>query len=137
MTDYEPWMDEMGRVPHGIEFESDDLLCSQHPEVWLDPAEIEKIKDEDAEARKKKELSTKQKKEAKAKKKQQKDEKKGIAAMKNRPQADEAAQVDEVTQIATSMLATDGGGFDVNGDDDFEFDLDLADEEMNFDDINL
>ena len=39
MVDYEPWMDDYGKVPKGIQFDEDDPICKQHPEVWLDSSE--------------------------------------------------------------------------------------------------
>jgi len=40
VVDYEPWMDEGGQVPDGIEFREDQDICKLHPEVWLDPSEL-------------------------------------------------------------------------------------------------
>ena len=38
---YEPWMDNDGRQPKGIEFDETDDICKFHPEVWLNPADEE------------------------------------------------------------------------------------------------
>lgn len=133
IVEYEPWMSDFGRQPHGVEFESDDQLCSQHPEVWLSPSEIREIKERDEEARRKKEEAT-QKKEAKRKEKKKlkeakATEKKGIPAKKK------TEMVDEVEQAAASMLKADGA-FDLMGvDDDDVFDFDLEDEDIDF--VNL
>lgn len=43
VVDYEPWMDDNGRKPKGIEFDSNDVLCTKHPEVWLDPKDREEV----------------------------------------------------------------------------------------------
>lgn len=40
VVDYEPWMDAGGEIPDGVEFDEHDILCKQHPEVWLDPLEL-------------------------------------------------------------------------------------------------
>ena len=37
VVDYEPWMDNHGRSPKGVEFSEGDDLCIWHPEVWLSP----------------------------------------------------------------------------------------------------
>lgn len=39
IVDYEPWMDNYGKEPSGIEFSERDAICKSHPEVWLDPEE--------------------------------------------------------------------------------------------------
>jgi hypothetical protein len=148
IVDYEPWMDDYGRQPHGVEFEADDQLCSLHPEVWLNPEVIREVKEEDQEAKRKKQAAA-TKKEAKRKEKKALQEstaaaaaaaaaaasaaqthtKKGIVSKKN------TEIVDEVALAAASMLMSDG--MDLvsaaleDGDDIFG-DLDLEDEDMNF-----
>ena len=150
-VEYEPWMDDYGRQPHGIELDADDQQINSHPEVWISPDVIEQVKghvkEQEEEAKKKKaeKAAAQEKKVAKRKtKKQSKEEqkeasavphiKKGIASKKNRE------PVDEVTQIAESMLTADGG-LDLMGealeDDDFFGDFNLADEELNFEEMNL
>jgi transcription initiation factor TFIID subunit 7 len=47
MVAYEPWMDDYGRQPRGIEFDSDDPLCAQHPELWLNAELIHEIQQEE------------------------------------------------------------------------------------------
>lgn len=37
VVQYEPWMG------NGIEFDENDDICMQHPEVWLDPSELQDI----------------------------------------------------------------------------------------------
>eukprot|EP00557_Chaetoceros_sp_GSL56_P002868 CAMPEP_0176502706 /NCGR_PEP_ID=MMETSP0200_2-20121128/14914_1 /TAXON_ID=947934 /ORGANISM="Chaetoceros sp., Strain GSL56" /LENGTH=421 /DNA_ID=CAMNT_0017901831 /DNA_START=129 /DNA_END=1394 /DNA_ORIENTATION=- len=39
IVDYEPWMDDYGKAPKGIEFDESDAICKMHPEVWLAPEE--------------------------------------------------------------------------------------------------
>jgi transcription initiation factor TFIID subunit 7 len=132
VVEYEPWMSDFGRQLHGVEFESDDQLCSLHPEVWLDPADIRETKEKDEEAKRKKE-EVAQKKGAKRKEKkllgETKTTKKGIASKKN------TVIVDEVTQAATSMLTSDD--LDLMAEDALFDDLDLEDEDMDFDLDNL
>ena len=38
---YEPWMDDHGNTPRGITFSEEDDRCKDHPEIWLDPEELE------------------------------------------------------------------------------------------------
>lgn len=40
VVEYEPWMDNYGKEPAGIEFEETDAICKKHPELWLDPEEL-------------------------------------------------------------------------------------------------
>lgn len=40
VVEYEPWMDNYGKEPAGIEFEETDAVCKKHPELWLDPEEL-------------------------------------------------------------------------------------------------
>ena len=131
-------MDDNGRLPNGVEFDAGDQLCTSHPEVWLDADEIREIREkeqEEAELKKKKAQAKKEKKTKKQKAKQEKAEektatpskKKGIASKKN------TEEVDEVTQIAASMLNVDENLDDILADDDgniLDFDFsgdDIAD----------
>jgi len=41
---YEPWMDDYGKEPKGVEFDEMDVKCKTHPELWLDEEELKKIK---------------------------------------------------------------------------------------------
>ena len=63
IVDYKPWMDDYGRQPYGIEFDEKDLMCTKHPELWLDHEdEAEAAKEaEIAEAKKKEERKEKKK----------------------------------------------------------------------------
>ena len=40
VVQYEPWMDDYGNKPDGIEFDESDDICKQHPELWLDPDDL-------------------------------------------------------------------------------------------------
>lgn len=40
VVQYEPWMDDNGNKPDGIQFDEKDEICLQHPEVWLDPEDM-------------------------------------------------------------------------------------------------
>lgn len=64
IVDYEPWMDDYGRQPYGIEFDEKDVMCTKHPELWLDHEdEAEAAREaEKAEARKREERKEKKKK---------------------------------------------------------------------------
>jgi hypothetical protein len=43
IVDYEPWMDNYGRNPQGIEFDERDEICKKHPELWLSPHQYSKL----------------------------------------------------------------------------------------------
>lgn len=134
-VDYEPWMDDHGRQPHGIEFEADDRVASAHPEIWLSPEAIAELKEEDLEVKRKQKEAAEKKEKRKEKKaaaaaaaaavELAKPTKKGIPSKKNTPQV----VVDEVTQAAASMLDdVDLMGSVLDGDD--LFDLDLNDDDL-------
>ncbi len=136
VVDYEPWMDDHGAQPSGIEFDAGDQVASLHPEIWLSPEQIAQLKakereKEEEELRKRQAAS--EKKEKKKKKKAEKaaaaaaaetskpSKKKGIASKKQQE------LVDEVTQAALeSMTAGDLMDTVLDEDDplDFGFDLD-------------
>jgi transcription initiation factor TFIID subunit 7 len=139
VVDYEPWMDDHGAQPSGIEFDAGDQMASLHPEIWLSPEQIEKLKaiereKEEDELRKKE--AAQEKKEKKKKKKKEKaaaaaaeaskpSKKKGIASKKHEE------PVDEVTQAALEgMTAGDLMDAVLDEDDplDFGFDLDNMDD---------
>jgi hypothetical protein len=133
IVDYEPWMDDYGRVPGGVEFDADDQMCSLHPEVWLSSSSVKDIRDEADRARKEAEAvqakkdAKKEGKKNKMKQKQSINEpsipvappptKKGIANKKNRGILDDLDDVDILND---------------------EFDLEDADFlDENFDDLGL
>lgn len=148
IVEYEPWMDDFGRQPQGLEFEADDQLCSLHPEVWLEPDTIREIREQEAaeaELKKKKAASKTEKKKKKEKQKKEKEQaaaaaaaaaaeekaatphkKKGIASKKS----SKMEEMDELTQIAASMLKTDDNMDMLEDDDLFDFDFDGADGDM-------
>ena len=123
VVDYEPWMDDHGRLAHGLEFAGDDPIATKHPELWLHPREIADIllletekEDKKKEAAKKKEA----KKMAKKKKKlilEQPSVKKNVAAKIP------VRVCDDMTQAAADMLQTDDDLLDVDLDI-LGFDLD-------------
>jgi transcription initiation factor TFIID subunit 7 len=143
VVDYEPWMDDGGNQPLGIEFDAEDHLSAKvHPEIWLPPDTIRAIKEETKAAEEaalaaaaaaaaaaaekpttKKKKSKKKAAAAAAAAAAEADKgpqpKKGIASKKNK------AVVDELTQAAMTM--TDDLMADVLGDDDFfaGFDMDF------------
>ena len=130
IVDYEPWMDDFGRQPHGVEFDADDQLCSQHPEVWLSPEIIREIKEQAQAARQKKQAEAEKNEEKESGPSQKKGitKKKGIASKKNEE------QVDDITQAAIMLQQADNFG-DFMGeeainDDGFFEDLGLN---INFD----
>ncbi|GAX28932.1 hypothetical protein FisN_20Lh253 [Fistulifera solaris] len=129
VVDYEPWMSDYGKQPHGIEFDTDSQLCSLHPEIWLKPSVIQEMKEAEDEERRMKEELTNKKAAKRKEKKQQGALKKAIA------EDNSSEMVDEVTQAAASMLSSDG--FDLM-DDDALFDLDLdGDDGMDFGNLDL
>lgn len=114
IVDYEPWMDDNGNQPSGIEFHADDPVASAHPEIWLPPSVIQQVKDDDLAAKRKKQALA-EKKEAKkeARRKEKADnaaaaaaaklpsKKKGIPSQKNKPAVE---QLDDVTQAAAMAI---------------------------------
>jgi len=46
IVDYEPWMDDYGRSPQGIEFDEREDICKRHPELWLSPQHYTQLLDE-------------------------------------------------------------------------------------------
>jgi transcription initiation factor TFIID subunit 7 len=126
VVDYEPYMDDFGRQPAGVELDADDQLLSRYPEVWLEPGVIKEIKliekEKEEEAKKKKQAAAAKKEKKKKKQKEAElppapSKKKGIASKNN------AAAVDEVAQAAATMMQT--GDFDLENDDflnDLNFD---------------
>lgn len=129
IVEYEPWMDDHGRMPAGIEFDGDDPRCTKHPELWLAPSEIKEILREEKEREEKKAKAASKKKEEKEKKKKKKQEadannnkpsvKKGIASKKNQE------DIDMVTQAAAAWSKTDEEDIDILGLDlGIEFDDD-------------
>jgi transcription initiation factor TFIID subunit 7 len=143
VVDYEPWMDEYGAQPSGIEFDAGDQIASLHPEIWLSPEQIERLKatyreKEEEELRKKE--AAQEKKEKKKKKKKEKaaaalaaeaskpSKKIGIASKKH------AEPVDDLTQAALeTMTAGDLMDAALDEDDNFDFGFDLD----NMDDIPM
>eukprot|EP00934_Nitzschia_sp_Nitz4_P004025 Nitzschia sp. Nitz4//scaffold61_size107673//70290//71348//NITZ4_004245-RA/size107673-processed-gene-0.165-mRNA-1//1//CDS//3329555740//4015//frame0 len=138
IVDYEPWMDDYGAQPSGIEIDAGDQLAALHPEIWLPPDIIHRLKLEEQEKEEevlKKKLAASEKKEKKKKKKAAAaaevasttvSKKKGIA--KKRPEE----PVDEVTQAALEMTTGDLMEQVLDEDDplDFGFDLDNMDDIM-------
>jgi transcription initiation factor TFIID subunit 7 len=116
IVDYEPWMDDNGHQPSGIDFSADDPIASAHPEIWLPPSVIQQVKDDDLAAKRKKQALA-EKKEAKkeARRKEKADhaaaaaaaklalpsKKKGIASQKNKIAVE---QLDDVTQAAAMAI---------------------------------
>lgn len=139
VVDYEPWMDDYGKQPDGVEFDDQDNRCTKHPELWLSADKIDEIKKQKAEQKEKeaaaaaaataaaeaKKKKAAARKEVAAKKKaKKKDEgpsvKKGIPSKKN------VEAVNEVDQAAAQMSQDfDGEDFleaAIENDDYFNFD---------------
>jgi transcription initiation factor TFIID subunit 7 len=139
VVDYEPWMDNFGQQPNGVEFDTDDALCASHPEVWLDPDVVRSIKEAAAQQREAQEAKvaekkSKKKKEvvvAKATAPPAPQPKKGIASKKP------AEEVDEVTQAASSMLSGEGLELDLDGNWFEDLNFDDNDNGFSLDDITL
>lgn len=131
IVDYEPWMDDYGRQPSGIELDAEDQTCTLHPELWLSPEIIEGItheeREKELEAARKKEAAAAKKQKKKKKHKEQPDpspgpsKKKGIASKKNQEPKD------IVEEVALTMMITDAGDLmdSVVQDDDFFASLDF------------
>jgi transcription initiation factor TFIID subunit 7 len=132
IVDYEPWMDDNGTQPSGIEFDSNDQIASIHPEIWLMPEKIEELKRMQREIEevgmRKKEAALEKKQKKKKKKKDQDNptpsKTKGITPKVNEP------PVDSLDQIALNLMIND----DVGDGADLEFELDF---DMNEDVLGL
>ena len=139
LVDYQPWMDDHGRKPNGIEISTEDLNITKYPELWLSPRQIQEIVQIEAEKEDKRvKAAAAKKEEKKAKKKKLKDldspstKKKGISASMK-------AEIDEVTQAAMLNLTTAGGiddldGFDI---DDPNFLMDLDDDALDLGEMDF
>lgn len=103
IVDYEPWMED------GIEFDSEEKLCSLHPEVWLPPQTIQTIVDEE------------NKKRRKSEKKKKKPPKVESVAATSPATTTTTNMVDDVEQAA--LMMADGDGMDdlVRIENDFEW----------------
>lgn len=157
IVDYEPWMDDYGRTPKGIEFSERDAICKAHPEIWLDPDECKSdeqdddglappkpAKDKETQKKSKKKSATADgsKTEKKTKKKKPKktktapsEEKASTKSTKIRPKSASPAPPVDTSAGRPPSTITDIGGldeFDMNLDID-NFDVDLE----GFGDIDL
>jgi len=87
---YEPWMDDGGKQPDGVEFDIDDPLATTHPEIFLSPLQIRELQEQEEEAQKKK-LAAQEKKDMARREKKAREEKKkkdaaaAAAAAENKP----------------------------------------------------
>jgi transcription initiation factor TFIID subunit 7 len=128
IVDYEPWMDDFGRQPAGIDLDAQDQLCSLHPEVWLPQERIREIRqkeEEDAQhAFRKKQAAAEKKEKKKNKKKKAASADSGPSIKKGIPAKKKEEVVDEVTLAASLMMTEGAGEFDLGDDDLLDFDLD-------------
>jgi transcription initiation factor TFIID subunit 7 len=135
VVDYEPWMDDHGRLSQGLEFSGDDPIATKHPELWLHPREIEEILHLETEKEDKKKAIAKKKEDKKNAKKKKKaafldqpSVKKNVAAKMKMNMSEH----DETTQAAAAMLQTGGDDLELLGADldilGFDLDNDSLDE---------
>ena len=116
VVDYEPWMDDYGKQPYGVEFDDKDNRCTKHPELWLSADKIEEIKKAEAkekyaaaaaaafaDGKKKKAAAKKDAAKKKSKKKAEQEENQGPSVKKGIPAKKNVEAVDEVTQAASQM----------------------------------
>jgi hypothetical protein len=157
VVDYEPWMDDHGRVPNGVEFDADDQLCSLHPEVWLKAGAVQEVRDEADRARREADEAQARKREAKKNRARQREAaaavardappppaaaaagakpstKKGIANKKSRALQQQQQQQqlqDQQLLLQPQDAASSGNNNELDMvdilNDDAEFDLDNAD----------
>jgi len=123
VVDYELWMDDHGKLAHGLEFSADDPIATKHPELWLHPREIAEILKVETEKEELKKAAAKKKEEKKNEKKKKK------AAIMEQPSVKKnvAAKMtmnihDEMTQAAAAMLQAGHGDDDL---DELGADLDI------------
>lgn len=133
VVDYEPWMDDYGAQPSGVELDAMDQMASLHPEIWLPPEQIERLKEierEKEEEELKKKQAAIEKKEKRKKKKAaaaaaaaeadaKPSKKKGIASKKN------AEVIDDLDQTALNLTTEDLMQSVINEGEEFDFGFDM------------
>jgi transcription initiation factor TFIID subunit 7 len=107
IVDYEPWMDDYGRQPHGIEFSLDDQIASLHPEIWLPPDTIALIKQAEIDELKRKQ-DILDKKEAKRREKQLQKEAVEAEQQALRLEKEQQRKKKESTMVGSAAAATGG-----------------------------
>ena len=108
VVDYEPWMDDGGKQPDGVEFDVDDPLATNHPELFLTPAEIQELKQQDLQAQQQALAQQKLEQEQAAQKKREsleKKEKKQQKRNKKQQQQQQQQQADEKAAVESSTDA--------------------------------
>lgn len=140
IVDYEPWMDNNGNTPEGIQFSEKDALCKMHPELWLQPKEDTidnpgKIEDNvkktiRSSSDTNKASSKNIKSEKKAKKKKSNSKKKIIEDNVPRPSS--------VSPVPRPPDAPDSATTDINAIENFDIiDIDNFDVDLGFTDLDL
>lgn len=130
VVDFEPWMDDYGNQATGVEFNADEQLCTQHPEVWLPPEVIRQLRDEALLAQQKKLAAAEKKKEKKKQKEQTKKKPPPPSPPKQEASLDEVTaaamgNIDDLDLDAEIFLE----GLDIDGDEIAN--MDLGDMEFN------
>jgi len=142
VVDYEPWMDDYGAQPSGLEFDAGDQIASLHPEIWLPPEQIQQLKakerEKEEEELRKKQTASEKKVKKKKKKKAEKaaaaaaaaaeeeaskpSKKKGIASKKHEEPVDEVTQAALESMIAGDPMMLEEDELDLGFDlDDMDF----------------
>ena len=121
VVEYEPWMDDNGRVPYGIEFDEKDTMATKHPEIFLDAKDLEgdRAAAEEVAAG----VAKEEKKKAKKKKKKKDQEaaggggggtppslRKGIPSLKTREAQAAQREAEIQAEIQAATAAPPGGG---------------------------
>jgi len=131
IVDYEPWMDDYGNVPNGIEFKDDDEIAKEHPEIYLAPHVVRQLAEQamkDNQKRKKTPSSSTSSNiidpSLSAKTTKPTAKKKGIAARQNTPTDEMTAAAQEMLvnkdDIMANLEEDDMFDFNFNGEDDIE-----------------
>mmetsp|Transcript_32572 Transcript_32572/g.49093 ORF Transcript_32572/g.49093 Transcript_32572/m.49093 type:complete len:352 (-) Transcript_32572:2246-3301(-) len=126
IVDYQPWMDDYGRQPNGIQFDADDPRATKYPELWLEQTEVDAITQTIKLETEKKEDKKKQKAAAAAKKKSKKNSKKEsipsepIATEVKAPVTDQSQNADFNVNVLDTVDMDDTSWLDL---DEFEDEL--------------
>ena len=119
LVDYEPWMDDGGKLSEGVEFDIDDPLAANHPELFLTAAEMEELKQQHLTAQKEAQKEAQKKRsealEKKEKKQQQKQRKQQQQQQKQQQQQQQQQQEEKAAKANAAAAATTAGDGSDNG----------------------
>ncbi|KAL7566851.1 hypothetical protein ACA910_021347 [Epithemia clementina (nom. ined.)] len=104
LVDYEPWMDDGGKQPDGVELDIEDGAATNHPELFLTPEEIHELRQQHLEAQKEA-LREAEKKKAEALEKKEKKQQKRHKKQQQAAAAADATKASKATATAAAAAA--------------------------------